>query len=90
MPRLEIEERSDCVTVRFRRAGYVPTRLEYGEITAQQRVILTLLHESNEGLALREIRTALEFRISERQLQHHLTILKAKGLVKVIGVGRGS
>ena len=90
LPRPEIEERGDCVTVRFRRADYVPPRHDNGELTEQQRTVLTLLHRSDGALALRDIRAALGFQVNERRLREDLATLKAKGLVESTGVGRGA
>lgn len=90
LPRPEIEDRGDCVTVRFRRADYVPPRHDDGELTEQQRTVLTLLHRSDGALALRDIRVALGSQANERRLREDLTTLKAKGLVDSTGVGRGA
>ena len=90
LPRPEIEDRGDCVTVRFRRANYVPPRHDDGELTEQQRTVLTLLHRSDGALALRDIRVALGSQANERRLREDLTTLKAKGLVDSTGVGRGA
>ena len=90
LPRPEIEERGGSVTVRFRRADYVPPRHDDGELTEQQMTILTLLHRSGVPLALRDIRAALAPHVNERQLREDLAILKAKGLAESTGVGRGA
>ena len=90
LPRPEIEERGDCVTVRFRRADYVPPRHDDGELTEQQRTVLTLLHRSDGALALRDIRAALGSQANGRRLREDLATLKAKGLVESTGVGRGA
>ena len=90
LPRPEIEERGDCVTVRFRRADYLADRAYKGDLTAQQNAILTLLHRSNSALALREIQTLLGQQTTERRVREDLAILKAKGLVESTGRGRGA
>ena len=90
LPRPEIEDRGDCVTVRFRRANYVPPRHDDGELTEQQRTVLALLHRSDGALALRDIRVALGSQANERRLREDLTTLKAKGLADSTGVGRGA
>ena len=90
LPRPEIEERGGSVTVRFRRADYVPPRYDDDELTEQQMTILTLLHRSGVPLALRDIRAALAPHVNERRLQKDLAILKARGLVEPTGVGRGA
>ena len=90
LPRPEIEDRGDSVTVRFRRADYLPPRQVDGELTKQQRTVLTLLHQSDGALALRDIRAALGSQAKERQLRGDLATLKAKGLVESTGVGRGA
>ena len=90
LPRPEIEERGDCVTVRFRRADYVPPRHDDGELTEQQKTILALLHRSDGALALRDIRAVLGPQANERRLREDLAILKARGLAESTGVGRGA
>ena len=90
LPRPEIEERGDCVTVRFRRADYVPPQPDDGELTEQQMTILTLLHRSDGTLALRDIRAVLGPQANERRLREDLAILKARGLAETTGVGRGA
>ncbi|MDE0416422.1 MAG: putative DNA binding domain-containing protein [bacterium] len=90
LPRPEIEERGDCVTVRFRRADYIPPRRDHGEFTEQQRVVLTLLRRSDGGLALRDIRAALGAQANERRLRGDLATLKTRGLAESTGVGRGA
>ena len=90
LPRPGIEERGDCVTVRFRRADYVPSRRDDGELTEQQRTVLTLLHRSDGALALRDIRAVLGDQVNERRLREDLATLKAKGLVESTGMGRGA
>lgn len=90
LPHPEIEERGDCVTVRFRRADYVPPHLDPGELTEQQAAILTLLHRRDGALALRDIRAVLGSHVNERRLREDLATLKAKGLVESTGVGRGA
>ena len=90
LPHPEIEENGDCVTVRFRRADYVPLRRNEGEPTERQETVLTLLRQSRGALALRDIRTALGTQENERRLREDLTILKARGPVETTGVGRGA
>ncbi len=90
LPRPEIEERGNCVTVRFRRADYVPPRHDDGELTEQQRTVLTLLHRSDGALALRDIRAVLGSQANERRLREDLATLKTKELVESTGVGRGA
>ena len=88
LPRPEIEERGDCVTVRFRRADYSADKQFGGDLTAQQNAILPLLRRSNHALALREIRTLMVQQASERRMREDLAILKASGLAEITGRGR--
>ncbi len=90
LPHPEIEERGDCVTVRFRHPDYVPPRHADGELTAQQMAILTLLRRSTDPLPLRDIRATLAPQANERRLQKDLAVLKAKGLAVSTGIGRGA
>ncbi len=90
LPHPEIEERGDCVTVRFRRADYVHSRQVEIGLTEQQNTLLQLLRQSDRALALREIRMLIESRPSERRLREDLAILKSKGLSESTGHGRGA
>ena len=90
LPRPEIEERGDCVTVRFRRTDYVPPQPDYGELTEQQMTILAILRRSDGTLALRDIRAVLGPQANGRRLREDLAILKARGLAETTGFGRGA
>lgn len=90
LPRPEIEQRGDCVTVRFRRADYLTDRESEGDLTEQQYAILTLLRRSGRGLALREVRSLLNQQANERRVREDLATLKAKGLAESTGRGRGA
>ncbi len=90
LPRPEIEERGDCVTVRFRPADYVPPQPDNGELTERQMTILTLLRRSDGALALRDIRAVLEPQANGRRLREDLAVLKTRGLAETTGVGRGA
>ena len=90
LPRPEIEQRGDCVTVRFRRADYLTDRELEGDLTEQQHAILTLLRRSGRSLALREVRSLLGQRANERRVREDLATLKAKGLAESAGRGRGA
>ena len=90
LPCPEIEQRGDCVTVRFRRADPASTRRLEGGLTEQQEAVIALLHRSDTGLALREIGSLLDGQASKRQLRSCLAALKAKGLAVSTGHGRGA
>lgn len=90
LPRPDIEQRNDCVTVRFRRPATASLQQAADGLTDQQNEILTLLHHSARALALREIRSLLSPETNERQLRANLAALKAKGRVNLIGRGRGA
>lgn len=47
LPRPEIEERGDCVTVRFRRADYVPPRPNRNDLIERQEAILAFLDRTD-------------------------------------------
>ena len=90
MPRPEIEERGDCVTVRFRRADYMAVPQSEGNLTEVQSAILALLHRSNRALALGEICSLVGRQANERRVREDLAILKARGLAESTERGRGA
>lgn len=97
LPDPEIEEVTGCVIVRFRprrdvlaRYSNVPLRHSGSDLTDQQTAILRLLRESDQPLALREIRSMAGENANERRLREDLSILQSKGLVEAMGIGRGS
>ena len=90
LPRPEIEEFGNCVTVRFLRADHVTVQQPKGSLTEQQNAILALLHSSDRTLALREIHSLVDSQMNIRRLRENLAILKAKGLVESTGHGRGA
>ena len=87
LPRPEIEERGDCVTVRFRRADYVPSGRNGNGLLERQEAILALLAHSEDGLPLREILARLPLRTSERQVRRALAALRNRGLAESSGRG---
>ena len=90
LPRPEIEQRGDCVTVRFLRRDSASIRQAGGGLTESQQAVVALLRRSDAGLALREIRSLLDEPLSDSQLRRLLAVLKAKGLVRAAGHGRGA
>ncbi|MDE0129994.1 MAG: putative DNA binding domain-containing protein [Gammaproteobacteria bacterium] len=90
LPRPEIEQRGDCVTVRFRRKEEAAVRQAGRGLTRPQQAVLTLLRRSDAGLALREILPLLDEKLSNPQLRRCLAALKAKGLARSTGHGRGA
>ena len=66
LPRHEIEERGDCVTIRFRRADYVPLRGKWDAVIERQEPILALLDGTEDGVALREIFAGFELAPREK------------------------
>ena len=87
LPRPEIEERGDCVTVRFRRADYVPSRRKGNDLLERQKAILALLNHARDGLTLREIHARLPSHTSERQVRRSLSELRDQGRVASTGPG---
>ena len=87
---LEIEERSDCVYVRFRQSIAAQFGKVDGVLTQQQHSVLVLLRRFNRSLALREIRSLAGRDVNERRLREDLAILKTMGLVESTGHGRGA
>ena len=90
LPRPEIEEFADSVTVRFRRSDHHAVRRAVNDLTDQQNAVLELLHGSGRALALREIRALLGPDTDQRRLREDLAILKAKGLANSGGRGAGA
>ena len=90
LPRPEIEERGDCVTVRFRRADYVVPRAYTNDLHERQQAILTMLDRAEDGLPLREIHARLPSQTSERQVRRALARLRKQGLAKSHGRGPAS
>ncbi|MDE2732676.1 MAG: putative DNA binding domain-containing protein [Bacteroidota bacterium] len=90
IPHPEIEERSGSLIVCFRHGRSVPPRRRGPAHITRQKVILTLLHESENGLPLREICAEMALHDSERQVKRALTELKNRGLVTVTGRGRAA
>lgn len=83
----EIEEHGDCVTVRFRRAAYVPPRRGGNKAIDRQEAVLALLDRVEEGLPLREIVTSLGTGTSKRQVLRTLADLRNQGLARSYGRG---
>jgi ATP-dependent DNA helicase RecG len=90
LPRPEIEDNVNSVTVRFQPSRYVPPRRVGHDLTERQRSILALLNASGTGLALREILPRLEDDIDRRQVQRELATLKELNLVANSGQGRAT
>ncbi len=90
LPRPEIEDAGGCVTVRFRPTGYVPPERVGRDLTDRQRTILSVLHASAGGLALREIHARLKGSATERQVREDLAELRTLGLAIPAGHGRGA
>ena len=90
LPRPEIEERGDCVTVGFQRADYVPPGGSGDGVIKRQDTILALLDGAEDGLALREIVAVLASVASERQIKRALAGLRDRGLAKSSGRGAGA
>lgn len=87
LPRPEIEDSVNSVTVRFRPSRYVPPSRVGHDLTERQRTILALLNESHNGMALREIHAHLEPDVSRRQVQLDLATLRTLNLARTSGQG---
>ena len=91
LPPLEIEERGECVTVRFRHGRPVPSgRGGDVHLTEQQKAVLDLLEASDRALALREIRSRLTSPSVDWRLNKDLDFLRSNGLAILTGRGRGA
>ena len=87
LPRPQIKERGDCVTVCFRHGRVVPLRRSGHDL---QEAILALLNRAVDGLALREIRAQLALHSRERQIRRALAALRKRGLALPSGRGRAA
>ena len=87
LPRPEIDERRDCVTVRFRQAGVVLSGQRDKDLVERKDAILALLDRSEGGLALREIVANLTPDVSTRQVRRTLAALRYLGLAEPTGRG---
>ena len=90
LPRPEIEEHGDCVTVRFRRADFVVPRPNTNDLLERQQAILTMLDRTEHGLPLREIHARLLSQTSARQVRRALAGLRKQGLAESHGRGPAS
>ena len=90
LPRPEIEERGDCVTVRFRPADYVARLPAGNDLAERQRAVLAMLERAGDGLPLREIHARLASQTSERQVRRALAALRKRGLAESFGRGPAS
>ena len=91
LPRPEIEDAGGCVTVRFRPASVMQTsRVNLTLLTEQQQEVLALIDQAGRAMALREIRAELGPQTNKRRLREDLATLRARGLVRATGHGRGA
>ena len=67
-------------------------RSDYSQVvlTERQQAVLAMLGASAEGLALRDMMTALEDLPQEWQVKEDLALLKRLGLIESRGHGRGA
>ena len=84
LPRLEIEERGDCVTVRFRHPDFIAPRPNGNDLIERQQAILAMLERSEGGLPLRAIHARLPLQISERQVRRALA--KGQRINNLVGL----
>ncbi len=87
LPRPEIEERGDCLTVCFRHGQFIPPRRTEHDLIERQKAVLALLDREHNGLALREIRDQLLPHASTRQVKRVLAALRRGRLA--VSTGRG-
>ncbi len=90
LPKPEIEEIPGCVTVRFRPSRYIPPQRVGHNLTERQRLILVLINNATDGLALREMYPQLEEGVTRRQLQWDLEFLRSLNLIILEGRGPGA
>ena len=90
LPRPEITDSGGGVTVTFRPSGYILPQRAGRDLTERQQAILVLLHNSDGGMAARDIRAELEPQVGNRQLTRELDSLRTLELVTLTGRGRGA
>ena len=90
LPKPEIEDANDHVTVRFRPSRYIPPRRVEVNLTARQQAILALLHDAEGGLAISEIHGKLGEDINNRTIRRDLIALRDYGMITQIGQRRGT
>ena len=91
LPRPDVEDVGGCVTVRFTPGRHGPPRRIERGVSDRQRVILSLLNDAPDGLALREIVRMLGNGDDElRRVRRDLSELRALGLAVTAGHGRGA
>ena len=90
LPRPEIEDADECVTVRFRPSRYVPPQRVSIDLTDRQQAVLALLHQADRGLARREVHAQLCGGVSDRTVQRDLNALRDFGMVIRTGRGRSA
>ena len=91
LPPVEIEERGETVTVRFRHVGIVPEGHTVGVGPAgRKEAILAVLDQEGRSMALRDIYARLAAHTNERQLREDLAALRTQGLIAITGHGRGA
>ncbi len=87
LPRPEIEDAGDCVTVRFHLARFIPAQRSGTNAAERQKAILALLDQADDGLSLREIHAPLSLDTTVRQVRRALTGLRERGLAVSTGPG---
>lgn len=87
LPRPEIEERGDSLTVRFRHTDHILSKHDRNGLVRRQEAILDLLGRFEDGLPLREIMPRLGADTSERQVKRALTALRNRKLAESYGRG---
>ncbi len=90
LPRPEINQSGDCVTVCFRKHHGASIRPLEADLTNQQRAILQLLRDSDRALSLREVQSLAGQQTTQRRIREDLAILKSQHLVELAGYGRGA
>lgn len=88
LPRPEIETIPGAVVVRFRPSRYLPPQKVGHDLSARQRMVLSLLAE--EPMRLAAIFSRMEDDVSLRNLRVDLDLLRKLGLVDSRGHGRGA
>lgn len=87
LPRPEIEDVGDCVTVRFHLGRFTPAQRSGTNAAERQKAILALLDQADDGLSLREIHAQLPLDTTVRQVRRALTGLRERGLAASTGPG---
>ena len=90
LPEPEIKEAAGCVTVTFRPSRYIPPQRVGHNLTERQRIMLSILNNSPDGLSISEISLQLTDSLTIYQIRSDLSTLRSLELIVLEGHGRSA